>query len=222
MRTLSARAVGGPLIQPPRCRIRASPVARGAVARRFESFRDHADQPRREFRLAGARQFTAAAGPVHRQRVVVAVEREAVAHLVRRDHVEALGLELRERIAFDILRLGREPDDERARAAGRHGREDVRRARERKQQRVAGLLDLLRRDLQRPVVRHGRGGDEDVGAGQVRADGRHHLLGRLDARRGARRAAPEGSPGRSPARPRRRRRARLRRPHSPSSRNCDS
>ncbi len=111
--------------------------------------------------------------------VVLAVECQVVAHLVGGDHVEALAFELGERVALDILRLGRKTHDERSRRARSHRRQDVGRPRQRQRQRIAGFLDLFRRALHRAVVRDGGGRDEDVGVGHVLVDGVHHLLGRF-------------------------------------------
>ena len=130
--------------------------------------------------FARALELTPATTPVNRQRVVVLIEGEALAHLVGRDHVEVLALEFGERIALDVLGFRCEPDDERSRGAGGHRGEDVRRSAEREHERVARLLDLLRRHLQRPVVGDRRGRDEDVGAAEILVDRGKHLLGRLD------------------------------------------
>ena len=175
-RTCSARRTIGSFIAPPRCPGRARSAA-CPPARERSAISD--DQRRGQLPLRRAAQFLLAARPVHGERVVLAVERQVVAHLVGGDHVEALALELGERVALDVLRLGREAHDERSRRARGDRRQDVGRARQRQRQRVAGLLDLLRRALHRAVVGDGRGRDEDVGAGQVLADGVHHLLGRL-------------------------------------------
>src|SRR5512140_1527141 len=67
---------------------------RRALAARTESLRDHGDQVCRESTLRRPRQLALAIGPVDGERVVVAVEGEPLAHLVRGDHVELLAFEL--------------------------------------------------------------------------------------------------------------------------------
>ncbi len=62
--------------------------------------------------LRSAPDLDLAAGPYNRERIVIAVEGDAVADLVGRNHVELLALELAARILLDVIGLRRKSDDE--------------------------------------------------------------------------------------------------------------
>src|SRR5579863_2479633 len=87
-------------------------ASRAAVGGR-QPARDQADELARDVDLRSTRHFDLAAGPNDGERIVLAIERNAVAHLVGGDHIELLALELAARVVLDIVGLGGEADHER-------------------------------------------------------------------------------------------------------------
>ena len=129
----------------------------------------------RHLELRSARDLDLAAGPDHRQRIVIAVEGDAVADLVGRNHVELLALELAARVLLDIVGLGGEADDEGPLRHVGDRLDDVRRGLEFQLDRGALFLDLLLRDGHGLKIGHGRRGDEHVGIGHLPMNGRIHV-----------------------------------------------
>src|SRR5579862_5721893 len=90
----------------------ARAAARSAVGRR-EAARDQGDELARDFDFRSTRNVDLATRPNDRKRIVFAVEGNAVADQIGRDHVELLALELAAGVVLDIVGLRGKPDDER-------------------------------------------------------------------------------------------------------------
>src|SRR5580658_11312351 len=86
-------------------------ASRTAVGGR-QAARDQGDELARNVDFRSARDFDLAAGPDDGERIVLAIERNAVAHLVGGDHVEFLALELAARVVLDVVGFGGKSDDE--------------------------------------------------------------------------------------------------------------
>jgi hypothetical protein len=128
------------------------------------TFDDELHELTREHGLRVLAERALAASPEHRQRIRLAIEPAVGPDLVRRDHIEALLVELLARVDCDVLRLGCEPDCKRRLRQRRHACESVRRAYERQLEIFRVTFYLLPGRGLRPIVRHGGAGDEKVGA----------------------------------------------------------
>ena len=73
---------------------------------------DQGDELARDVDFRSARDFDLAARPNDGERIVLAIERNAVADLVGGDHVELLALELAARVVLDVVGFGGESDHE--------------------------------------------------------------------------------------------------------------
>src|SRR5579864_6898114 len=114
-----------------------------------EALDDHARERVRQLALGSARQLDAPSAPEHEQRVLIAVERLGMTNLVGRDQIQILGEQLGAGMLLHRMGLSRKPDNERPWRAGTDMGQDIYRAHQLERERVAGLLDLLRRALRR-------------------------------------------------------------------------
>src|SRR5882724_3188696 len=89
----------------------ARTAPRTAVMRR-QAARNQGDELARDIYFGSALDLDFAAGPNDGERIVVAIERDAVADLIGGNHVELLALELAARILLDVVGLGRKTDHE--------------------------------------------------------------------------------------------------------------
>ena len=134
--------------------------------------------------------------PQHQQRVVVAVEGLGVADFVGRDQSRFLASSLaRACCSTELVSAANPTTNGRGALALTCARMSVVRVSS-SADRLAGLLDLLRRAGTRPVIGHGRGADEDRGSGQFALHGCVHLLGAFDIDTPYARAASSAIPGR--------------------------
>src|ERR1700686_3753955 len=88
----------------------ARTAPRTAVRRR-QALGDQGNELARHFYFRPARDFDLAAGPEDGECIIVAIEGNPFADLVRGDHVELLALELAARVVFDVIGFGGEADD---------------------------------------------------------------------------------------------------------------
>ena len=146
----------------------------------------------------GIRGSARAAAPAVEQQhlVVLGVEADArLAHVVRHQEIDALALELRAGVRGDVVSLGGEADDERARPPRRDLRQDVG-VRGQLEREVVLALDLRGRGLLGAIVGDRRRLDDDRRPIEVLQDRLAHLLGGLHRHEdGARRRRERGRTG---------------------------
>ncbi len=169
------------------------------------AFGNDVDEPAGELPFAAfAERELAAARPIDRQRVRLAIEPAVGAYLIRGDHVDSLALELVARVRRHVVCFGSEPHGERRARQSRDACQCVGGADERELHLGGAALDLLLGRIARPIVGDRRTADENLRAGDLVMNSCVHLLRRFDV------DAPHG----------RRRRQRYRARHEHDLRAC--